>query len=337
MLAACLAVLEASSRHAGTFRLDVTSLHDRPRIGPSGSTASAVLAASLGSADAVLLVTGVRGPADDESLAALRGTIIASLALAVTIRPVRTLNGLQAPLLSPRQFDWLIVGGIDAPAQSGHGEHAPPVSDHGTVRDIAESTRQGIERVLRHAFQTARSRLRKRLTVVTEGWPPSHGLAVWREIAESVAEGYPDVVVDYVPIHALTLRMTLRPDTLDTIASSSLHADVLSAWAAALAGPPGILASASLNLEGRVPALFEPLQSSALGIGSEGAAHPIAAFWACAMLLNHLGERNAAALVMTAIETVSVDPAVRFAHPREDGHLEAVTRSVLSAIGQEAD
>ncbi|SIP88280.1 isocitrate/isopropylmalate family dehydrogenase [Bosea sp. TND4EK4] len=338
LLTACIAVLEASTQRAGTFQLDIARRDDRTPIDRPGSAAPSDFLESVGSADAVLLVTGEHGATDDQPFAAVRKTIVACLDLAVTVCPIRTLNGLHSPLLdiSPPPFDWLIVGGIDAATDPGHGEHTPSASDIGPVRDHRISRQPDIERVLRHAFQTARSRLRKRLTVVTEAYPLRHDMAIWRETAEHVAQGYPDVVVDYAPVPALGERMTHHPQTLDTIATSSLHTDALSAWAAALAGPPGAFASASLNLKGRIPALFEPLQSSASGPAIEAARLPIGAFWACAMLFNHLGERDSAALLMQAIEALSSDRVVRFPIRGGDGLLEAATEFVVSSIRNQA-
>lgn len=337
LLTACLAVLEASAQRTGTFRLDIVRLDDRTHVGRDGSTAPTDLLASVGSADAVLLVAGVHGTADDQPFAALRKTIVACLDLAVTICPIRTLSGLRSPIvnISPLQLDWLIVGGIDAATHPGHDEHGPRDSDLGTVRDSWTARQPDVERVLRHAFQTARSRLRKRLTVVTRADPLNRGMAMWRAAAEQVAQGYPDVVVDYAPIATLGERMIRHPQTLDTIATSSLDTDVLSAWAAALAGPPGAFASASLNLQGQTPALFEPLQSSALGTGIDAVCFPIGAFWACAMVLNHLGEQDAAALLMQAIEALSGHLAASFPHHGGDHLIEAVTEFVVSSIQKE--
>jgi tartrate dehydrogenase/decarboxylase / D-malate dehydrogenase len=339
LLTACLAVLEASAQRAGSFRLDIVRLDDRTHVGRDGSTAPTDLLASVGSADAVLLVAGVHGTADDRPFAAFRKTIVACLDLEVTICPIRTLNGLRSPIvnISPPQIDWLIVGGIDAPMHPGHGEHGPRDSDLGTVRDSWISRRPDVERVLRHAFQTARSRLRKRLTVVTRADPLHRGMAMWRDAAEHVAQGYPDVVVDYAPIATLGERMSRHPQTLDTIATSSLDTDVLSAWAAALAGPPGVFASASLNLKGRTPALFEPLQSSASETGIEAVCFPIGAFWACAMVLNHLGEQDAAALLMQAIEAFSGHLAAGLPHHGGNDLVEAATEFVVSSIQNEAN
>ncbi|WP_376987823.1 isocitrate/isopropylmalate family dehydrogenase [Bosea sp. R86505] len=285
-----------------------------------------------------MLVTGAHGTIDDRPFAAFRQTIVACLDLAVTICPIRTLNELRSPLLgvSPPQLDWLVVGGVDGASRPGDGDLAPNDSDLAMVRDSWISRQPDVEGLLRHAFQTARSRPRKRLTVVTGTYPLNHGLAMWRETAERVAQGYPDVVVDYAPIAALGGRMTHHPQTIDTIATPSLYSHVLSAWAAALAGPPGVFAAASLNLKGRTPALFEPLDSSARGTGIGAARCPVGAFWACAMLLNHLGERDAAALVMRAIESLSGDLAARFPHPGGQDLLEAATDFVVSAIRQQA-
>ena len=125
---------------------------------------------------------------------------------------------------------------------------------------------------------------------------------MWDEIAVEVASEFPDVAWDKMLVDAMTMRMVIRPETLDTIVATNLHADILSDLAAALAGSLGIAPTANLNPERKFPSMFEPIHGSAFDITGLGVANPIASFWSAALMLDHLGEPAAAARLMDAIE-----------------------------------
>src|SRR4029077_1186539 len=131
-----------------------------------------------------------------------------------------------------------------------------------------------------------------------------HAMVMWDEIAAEVAKDFPDVTWDKMLVDAMTMRMTMRPQTLDTIVATNLHADILSDLAAALAGSLGIAPTANLDPERRSPSMFEPIHGSAFDITGKGIANPVASFWAAAMVLEHLGETPAADLLMRALEQV---------------------------------
>jgi tartrate dehydrogenase/decarboxylase/D-malate dehydrogenase len=124
--------------------------------------------------------------------------------------------------------------------------------------------------------------------------------------------------------------MTMRPETLDTIVATNLHADILSDLAAALAGSLGIAPTANLNPKRTTPSMFEPIHGSAFDITGKGIANPIATFWTSAMMLEHLGEAAAAARMMRAVECVTAEPNL---HPRDLGG-SATTRQVTDAVCQ---
>lgn len=132
--------------------------------------------------------------------------------------------------------------------------------------EVSIFTRAGVTRIMRFAFDLARSRPRKKLTVVTKSNAQRNGMVMWDEIAKEVAGDYPDVEWDKMLVDAMTMRMTLRPETLDTIVATNLHADILSDLAAALAGSLGIAPTANLNPEGKFPSMFEPIHGSAFDI-----------------------------------------------------------------------
>jgi tartrate dehydrogenase/decarboxylase/D-malate dehydrogenase len=118
------------------------------------------------------------------------------------------------------------------------------------------------------------------------------------------------VTWDKMLVDAMTMRMTLKPQSLDTIVATNLHADVLSDLAAALAGSVGIAPTANLNPERRFPSMFEPIHGSAFDISGKGIANPVGTFWSAVMMLEHLGEPRAAARLMRAVERVTADPAL---------------------------
>src|SRR5881275_1212086 len=171
-----------------------------------------------------------------------------------------------------------------------------------SAADVAMFTRTGVERIMRFAFALARSRPRKFLTVVTKSNAQRHAMVMWDEIAAEVAKEFPDVTWDKMLVDAMTMRMTLKPQTLDTIVATNLHADILSDLAAALAGSLGVAPTANLNPERKTPSMFEPIHGSAFDITGKGIANPIATFWTGALMLDHLGEKDASVRLMRAIE-----------------------------------
>jgi tartrate dehydrogenase/decarboxylase/D-malate dehydrogenase len=199
--------------------------------------------------------------------------------------------------------------------------------------DVTIMTRSGVERILRFAFALARSRPRKRLTVVTKSNAQRHAMVMWDEIAGQVAREFPDVRWDKELVDAATARMVNRPASLDTIVASNLHADILSDLAAALAGSLGIAPTGNIDPERRYPSMFEPIHGSAFDIMGKGLANPIGTFWSCVMMLEHLGETTAAAKLMRAIESVTATPAL---HTRDLGG-KATTAEVTAAVCRELE
>ena len=171
-------------------------------------------------------------------------------------------------------------------------------------------TRVGVERVIRFAFKLAQSRPRKLLTVITKSNAQRHAMVMWDEIALEVSRDFPDVRWDKEIVDAATARMVNRPSTLDTIVATNLHADILSDLAAALAGSLGIAPTGNIDPERRYPSMFEPIHGSAFDIMGKGLANPVGTFWSVVMLLEHLGEQEAADRVMRAIESVTATPTL---------------------------
>ena len=185
---------------------------------------------------------------------------------------------------------------------------------------------------MRFAFALARSRPRKLLTVVTKSNAQRHGMVMWDEIAAEVAREFPDVTWDKMLVDAMTMRMTLRPETLDTMVATNLHADILSDLAAALAGSLGIAPTANLNPERKFPSMFEPIHGSAFDIMGKGIANPIGTFWSGVMMLEHLGEKPAARRLMRAIERVTADRSLHTPDLGGKATTADVTRAVCQAL-----
>jgi tartrate dehydrogenase/decarboxylase/D-malate dehydrogenase len=198
--------------------------------------------------------------------------------------------------------------------------------------DVSIMTRTGVTRIFRFAFALARSRPRKLLTIVTKSNAQRHAMVMWDEIGAEVAREFPDVTWDKMLVDAMTARMTIKPQTLDTIVATNLHADILSDLAAALAGSLGVAATANLNPERKFPSMFEPIHGSAFDIAGRGVANPVGAFWTASMMLDHLGERRAADLLMRAVERVTADARLRTPDLGGDATTRQVTDAVVAAV-----
>lgn len=170
--------------------------------------------------------------------------------------------------------------------------------------EVALFTRVGIERIMRFAFETARSRPRKFLTVVTKSNSMRNGMVLWDEIAALVAKDFPDVSWDKMLVDAMTVRMVMKPESIDTIVGTNLHMDILSDLAAALAGSIGVAPSSNLDPTRKNPSIFEPVHGSAFDITGKGVANPVATFWSAAEMLIWIGEKGAAAQLMGCVERV---------------------------------
>jgi tartrate dehydrogenase/decarboxylase/D-malate dehydrogenase len=246
------------------------------------------------------------------------------------VRPTRILPGIDAPLkrCAPKDLDWVIVrentegeyAGVGGRAHQGH-----PIE---VATDVSIMTRTGVERIIRFAFKLARSRPRKQLTVVTKSNAQRHAMVMWDEVANHVATDFPDVRWDKELVDAMTARMVNRPASIDTVVATNLHADILSDLAAALAGSLGIAPTGNIDPERRYPSMFEPIHGSAFDIMGKGLANPVGTFWSCVMLLEHLGETDAARTLMAAIESVTAD---RSLHTGDLGG-QATTAQVTSAV-----
>lgn len=226
----------------------------------------------------------------------------------INLRPVRLFEGVPCPLAGRKadDIDFLVV------RENTEGEYTNlgGVMYAGTEREIViqESvySRHGTDRVLKYAFELARSRRRKHLTVATK----SNGIAIsmpwWNGRADAVGQAYPDVSVDKQHIDILSARFVLQPDRFDVVVASNLFGDILSDLGPACTGTIGLAPSANLDPERRFPSLFEPVHGSAPDIYGKNIANPVAMIWSAALMLDFLGEREAHDAILRAIEQVLI-------------------------------
>ena len=284
--------------------------------------------AQLKTFDAILFgaVGSLRVP-DDVSLWGLRLAIVQAFDQYANVRPARLLPGVTSPLAKGGDIDWVIVRENSEGEYAGHGGRAHRGLPIEVGTETAVFTRVGVERIHRFAFELAAGRPSRHLTLVTKSNAQRFGMVMWDEIFFEVANDYPSVKVDRELVDAATTRMVLKPESLDVMVATNLHADILSDLASALSGSLGIGPTANLNPSRQFPSMFEPIHGSAFDITGQGIANPIATFWSIAMLLEHLGEVGAAQRLMHAIEATTAAGV----HTPDLGG-QATTRSVTSAV-----
>jgi tartrate dehydrogenase/decarboxylase/D-malate dehydrogenase len=252
------------------------------------------------------------------------------------VRPTRILPGIDGPLkrCQREDLDWVIVRENSEGEYSGVGGRAHQGHPIEVATDVTMMTRVGVERILRFAFRLAQSRPRKLLTVVTKSNAQRHAMVMWDEIAVQVSKEFPDVKWDKELVDACTARMVNRPASLDTLVATNLHADILSDLAAALAGSLGIAPTGNIDPERRYPSMFEPIHGSAFDIMGKGLANPVGTFWSVVMLLEHLGETEAAGRLMQAIERVTADPKLHTGDLGGTAKTVDVTRAVCAQLAR---
>ncbi len=332
VVAAGLEVLLACAERDGKFALDISNFEwGSERYKEMGALMPEDGIEILKKFDAILFgAVGVPNVPDHITLWGLRLAICQSLDQYANVRPARVLDGIQSPLRAalPEDINWLIIRENSEGEYSGQGGRSHRGFAEEVATEVAVFTRAGTQRIMRFAFDMARSRPRKLLTVVTKSNAQRFGLVLWDEVAREVALDYPDVRWDRMLVDAMTVRMTLQPGSLDTIVATNLHADILSDLAAALAGSIGLAPTANLNPERQFPSMFEPIHGSAFDIAGKGIANPLATFWSGAMMFDYLGEFAASQGLMGAIGRVTAD---RSLHTPDLGGT-ATTRKVTDAV-----
>jgi tartrate dehydrogenase/decarboxylase/D-malate dehydrogenase len=231
----------------------------------------------------------------------------------INLRPVRLMPGVPSPLAGRKSGDidfWVVRENTEGEYSAIGGRMFAGTEREVVVQETVMS-RTGVDRVLRFAFELARKTPRKHLTSATK----SNGIAItmpyWDERVEAMAQNYPDVKWDKYHIDILTALFVLKPDRFNVVVGSNLFGDILSDLGPACAGTIGIAPSGNIDPERRYPSLFEPVHGSAPDIAGQGIANPIGQIWSGAMMLEHLGESDASAAIVRAIERVLAEPKLR--------------------------
>ncbi|KAI0198326.1 hypothetical protein F4808DRAFT_260150 [Astrocystis sublimbata] len=290
--------------------------------------------------DAILFgAVGAPDVPDHISLWGLRLAICQPFQQYANVRPTKVFKGTKSPLrnCNTGDLDWVIVRENSEGEYAGQGGRSHVGKPWEVATELAIFTRHGIERLMRFAFETARSRPRRLLTVVTKSNAQRNGMVLWDEVAAEVAKDFPDVTQDKMLVDAMTCRMVLQPETLDTIVASNLHADILSDLAAALAGSIGIAPTSNLDPTRENPSMFEPIHGSAFDITGKGVANPVATFWTSAEMLAWLGEKEAGVKLLESVERVcerGVVTADLGGSAKTVGVTRAVVEDIMASYGK---
>ncbi len=246
---------------------------------------------------------------DHISLWGLRLAICQGFDQYASIRPVQLLPGITSPLrsASPESIDWVVVRENSEGEYSGIGGRN--LAGRGGASEVALQTalftEKGCERIIRYAFNLARSRSHPKVTSVTKSNAQQYAMTLWDEVFARVATDYPDVETEQFLVDAMAARFVLRPESLEVVVGSNLFGDILSDLGSALAGSLGIAASANIDPERQHPSMFEPGHGSAPDIAGQRVANPIAAIWSAALMLEHLHLPEQAAAIVDAIKAVT--------------------------------
>jgi tartrate dehydrogenase/decarboxylase/D-malate dehydrogenase len=224
----------------------------------------------------------------------------------VNLRPMRLLPGVTSPLANrgPADIDMICVRENSEGEYAGIGGRIHAGTPNEAVEQAGLFTRKGIDRIARYAFELASRRPRRELASATKSNALQHSMVLWDTVVDEVRRDYPAVTFRKYHVDALAARMITHPQTLDVIVASNLFGDILTDLGAAVSGSLGMAPSGNINPERTFPSMFEPIHGSAPDIKGKGIANPIGAIWAGALMLDHLGERQAHDQIVAAITKV---------------------------------
>jgi len=252
----------------------------------------------------------------------------------VNLRPVRLFDGVPCPLAGrkPGDIDYYVVRENNEGEYSDAGGRLYAGTDDEMAIQESIFTRKGVDRILRYAFDLAGTRKRKHVTSATKSNGISITMPFWDERFEAMAAGYPDVTTDKFHIDILTAHFVRNPHWFDVVVGSNLFGDILSDLGPATTGTIAIAPSANINPERDHPSMFEPVHGSAPDIAGRNIANPIGQIWSGAMMLDHLGHPEAAAAIITAIETVLRDSDVKTPDMGGKATTEQLGAEIVSAL-----
>jgi tartrate dehydrogenase/decarboxylase/D-malate dehydrogenase len=253
----------------------------------------------------------------------------------VNLRPVRLMPGVPCPLANrkPGDIDFYVVRENTEGEYTSLGGTIFPGTEREMVVQETVFTRIGVDRILRYAFELAKKRKRKKLTSATKSNGISISMPYWDARVKEMSKDYPGIAVDQYHIDILTAHFVLNPDRFDVVVASNLFGDILSDLGPACTGTIGIAPSANINPERKFPSLFEPVHGSAPDIAGKGIANPVGQIWTAAMMLEHLGESEAALAIERAVEKSLADPSTRTRDLGGTLGTEACGKAVAALIG----
>jgi tartrate dehydrogenase/decarboxylase/D-malate dehydrogenase len=259
----------------------------------------------LRDADSIFLgAVGWPGVPDHISLWGLLIPIRRGFDQYVNLRPCRLMPGVRTPLAGRTEadIDFFVVRENTEGEYSSVGGRMFEGTDREFVSQQSIFSRKGVDRVLAYAFDLAQSRPKRHLTSATKSNGITYTMPYWDERVAAMAKSYPDVRTDQYHIDILCAHFVQHPDWFDVVVGSNLFGDILSDLGPAVAGSIGIAPSANINPERAYPSMFEPVHGSAPDIAGRHICNPIGQVWSAAMMLDHLGEKEAAAAIVAAIE-----------------------------------
>ena len=268
----------------------------------TGETLPDSVMAELAKADVILL--GAVGDPTVPSGVLERGLLL-KLRFAfdhyINLRPAKLFPGVTSPITNNKGIDFVVVREGTEGLYVGAGS----IKDEGTNKELAieESinTYKGVERVIRDAFNRAKSRPRKKLTLVHKNNVLTRAGGLWSRVFKEVANDFPEVTTDYLHVDAASMFFVTNPERFDVVVTDNLFGDIITDIAAAICGGIGLAASGNINPTGEFPSMFEPVHGSAPDIAGKNLADPTATVLSVAMMLNHLGQSQAAADVENAV------------------------------------
>jgi tartrate dehydrogenase/decarboxylase/D-malate dehydrogenase len=329
------AVEAVARRHGFTVRWDAFDWSCE-RYAETGRMMPADGVAQVRSHDAIYLgAVGFPGVPDHVSLWGLLIPLRRELDQYANVRPVRLLRGVQSPLAgrTAKDIDFIVVRENVEGEYSQIGGRVYAGTERETVVQEAVFTRHGVDRILDFAFRLAETRKRRHLTSATKSNGIVHTMPFWDERFRAAAARYPGVQTAQFHIDILTAHFVLHPDWFDVVVASNLFGDILSDLGPAVAGSIGIAPAANINPERLFPSMFEPVHGSAPDIAGRGVANPIGAVWSAAMMLEHLGQVEAARDLERAIETSLSSEHTRTRDLGGSADMEGALRAVLEAVG----
>ncbi|MEP2783570.1 MAG: tartrate dehydrogenase [Pseudoruegeria sp.] len=255
--------------------------------------------------DSIFLgAVGFPGVPDHVSLWGLLIPLRRELDQYANVRPVRLLRGITSPLAGrgAEDIDMIIVRENVEGEYSEIGGRVYQGTEHEAAVQQSILTRRGTDRIMEYAFNVAKTRKRKHVSSATKSNGIIHTMPFWDERFATAAKRHPSIDTAQFHIDIMTAQFVLHPDWFDVVVASNLFGDILSDLGPAVAGSIGIAPSANINPEGTFPSMFEPVHGSAPDIAGQGIANPVAAVWTAAMMLEHLGEVEAATEIESAIE-----------------------------------